>query len=119
MIRILVCVGHAFKDRHLLHQALDQLLERFGDVEITAYDVSSEGLLKKWCKENNAPFMVHTFVPPFDVVVAFPGANPMPLKQAWRNRIPAVKVFEDGRWVCVGVGWGELLRRFPQKEMSR
>jgi hypothetical protein len=119
LIRILVCVGRAFKDRRLLDQVLDQLLERFGGVEVTPYDESGEALLKQWCVKNNARLATHTFIPPFDVVAVFPGGSAMPLRQAWKNRVPALRVFADGRWVRVGVGWGELLRRFPEQEASR
>jgi hypothetical protein len=46
-------------------------------------------------------------------VVAFGTTNSttVPLRQAWKKRIPGLRVLSDGSHVRVGVGWRALLQR--------
>lgn len=112
MIRILICGGRG----RMLTDTLDDLLERFGHVTVMAYgEIATGNAIRKWAKATGSIFSTHIFVPSADLVVAFGEGHRIPLTHAWKQRIPALRILNDGTVVNVGGGWGKLLQRFSQE----
>ena len=113
MISVLVTGGRSFRNWALLDQTLDALLSSYKELQI---NVRGEGALARyatsWAIRNKAATDDVIVFGCFDLVVAFPGTGvETHLRQAWKHRIPALRVLSDGTGVRIGIGWGELLKK--------
>jgi hypothetical protein len=115
MIRILVCSSRTFKDEALVFKTLDQLNADYDGVIVNAWGSEGAGkCARRWAKLHQAVYdELVLFGQPCDLVIAFDGTSytTVPLRQAWKKRIPGLRVLLDGSHVKIGVGWKALLRQ--------
>ena len=120
-VRILVCGGKAFRDWRMVYRVCGELWEHFGNFELVLWgDSKACRDAAKWAKSSKAISVYeNVFETAPDLVVAFPGVDStVPLRQAWRKRIPGLKLFSDGSYVRVGYGWSKLLKKRKAKRCS-
>lgn len=112
-MRILICGGKAFRDWRMVFRVCGELKELFGAFELVLWGDTKTCLdAAKWAKQAYIDVVENVFEPQPDLVVAFPGIGiEIPLRQAWKKRIPALKLFSDGAYVRVGYGWSKLLKQ--------
>ncbi len=114
MISVMVCGGRAFKDWRLLYAVMDDLLVQYGKIEVRTWETIGVGALTmRWARERPDVTLndLVIFDPAPDLVVAFPGIGiEKPLRRAWKQRIPALKVSSEGVYVRIGL-WAELTKK--------
>jgi len=120
MIRLLVCSSRSFALAGLVEKTLDNFSAEYDGVVINAWGTEGAGkIAHRWAKKNLALYdELVLFQHSCDLVVAFGSGGSIPLRQAWKKRIPALRVEEDGRHVRIGVGWKLLLQR-RRKRVAR
>jgi hypothetical protein len=115
VIRILVCAGREYSDWLLFKRTLDDLRSAYDGVFLShAGDQHStlSTFVKRWATETKSVYdEIVLFERAPDLVLAFPGETTAALRQAWKKRIPGLRINADGTFVRVGAGWKRLLNR--------